>query len=154
MRRVLHDGYELDDAPERLDIEAIHAAVIAARWSRDRSFDQMETAINTSTRAVGLYLDDVQVGFGRAVSDGMVAYLADVYVLQAHRGKGLGLELTRELLERGDGAQLRWLLHTADAGGLYKKLGFTELLRPRRRMWHFVYAPPMYPVMERGPQDT
>jgi GNAT superfamily N-acetyltransferase len=100
---------------------------------------------------LGLYLGDAQVGFARANSDGMVAYLADVYVLAEHRGGGLGLELLREMLDGAGGRELRWLLHTADCVGLYTKLGFAELLRPRRRVWHFAYAPSFYPLMERAP---
>jgi GNAT superfamily N-acetyltransferase len=55
-----------------------------------------------------------------------VAYLADVYVLQEFRGRGLGLGLVREMIEKGPYAALKWLLHTRDAHGLYCKLGFAE----------------------------
>ena len=98
-----------------------------------------------SQRVVGLYAaDGSQVGFARAVTDGAtVGYLADVYVLEAHRGRGLGLELVREALDGGDGrpanANVRWLLHTADAQGLYEKLGFST-------------DAPSYPLMERSPR--
>ena len=51
-------------------------------------------------------------------------YLADVYVLPEHRGRGLGVELVREMVERGPQAHVRWMLHTADAHELYAKLGF------------------------------
>ncbi len=80
-----------------------------------------------------------QVGFARAVSDGVtVAYLADVYVLEAHRGRGLGLQLVREIIA-GEGApDVHWLLHTADAEGLYERLGFRV-------------GPQRYPLMERVP---
>jgi GNAT superfamily N-acetyltransferase len=88
---------------------------------------------------VGLYRGREQVGFARAVSDGVtVAYLADVYVLRAHRGRGLGLALVREIVDGGGiPPEVRWLLHTADAQALYAKLGFSD-------------APPVYPLMERG----
>ena len=68
---------------------------------------------------------DAQVGFARTVSDGVAfAYLADVYVLPEHRGRGLGLELVRFTVETGPFARLKWLLHTADMHALYCKLGF------------------------------
>jgi GNAT superfamily N-acetyltransferase len=51
-------------------------------------------------------------------------YLADVYVLEAHRGRGLGLELVREIVDRGPHAERRWTLHTRDMHALYEKLGF------------------------------
>jgi GNAT superfamily N-acetyltransferase len=97
----------------------------------------VQRALAGSHRVVGLYHDGAQVGFARAVSDGAtVAYLADVYVLEAHRGRGLGLALVGEILEGESLRDVRWLLHTADAQRLYSKLGF-------------VTGPPPYPLMER-----
>jgi GNAT superfamily N-acetyltransferase len=55
-----------------------------------------------------------------------MAYLADVYVLPAHRGRGLGTELVREMIDGCEQWDVRWMLHTADAQGLYAKLGFVE----------------------------
>src|SRR5437763_827295 len=46
------------------------------------------------------------------------AYLADVYVLADHRGRGLGEAMVRGMVERGELAGLRWLLHTRDAAAL------------------------------------
>jgi len=51
-------------------------------------------------------------------------YLADVYVLDAHRGRGLGVALAREIVEHGELSDRRWVLHTRDAHTLYEKLGF------------------------------
>jgi GNAT superfamily N-acetyltransferase len=66
------------------------------------------------------------VGFARALSDGVgLAYLADVFVLSEHRGRGLGKRIVEEMIERGPGAGFRWMLHTKDAHGLYERLGFT-----------------------------
>ena len=74
---------------------------------------------------MGLYHDGRQVGFSRTVSDGYVhSYLADVYVLAEHRGRGLGVELVRFSVDEGPLAATRWILHTHDAHGLYRKLGF------------------------------
>ncbi|HEY4427752.1 MAG TPA: GNAT family N-acetyltransferase [Solirubrobacteraceae bacterium] len=149
MRRELADGFELDDDPARVDVDAVHQFISEqSYWGPGRSRELVERAIRGSTRVVGLYLGDEQVGFGRAVSDlATVAYLADVYVLPAHRGRGLGIELVSEIIDGGAGEtggdvaaiprEVRWLLHTADAQGLYAKLGFSD-------------APPAYPLMERG----
>ena len=78
------------------------------------------------------------MGFARAVSDGVgIAYLADVYVVAAARGHGLGIALVEQMVERGPGTGLRWMLHTSDAHGLYRRFGFRQpdagmyLERPR-----------------------
>lgn len=139
MRRELADGYELDDDRARIDVDAVHAFISTeSYWGLGRRREIVARAVERSTRVLGLYRDGAQVGFARAVSDDTsVAYLADVYVLRAHRGRGLGMELVREMIERSF-AEVRWLLHTADAEGLYAKLGFNK------------DAPP-YPLMERPP---
>lgn len=77
-----------------------------------------------AARTIGLYRGGRQVGFARVVSDGRIAYLADVYVLGEHRGHGLGVELVRASVDEGPQRDLRWLLHTRDAHGLYERFGF------------------------------
>ena len=126
MRRDLGDGYELDDDRERIDRDAVHAYVGGVSyWAKGRSREVQDALIESSTRVVGLYHDGAQVGFSRAVSDGYVhSYLADVYVLEEHRGRGLGAELVRFSVEDGPHAGTRWMLHTMDAHGLYAKFGF------------------------------
>jgi GNAT superfamily N-acetyltransferase len=125
-RRELAGGYEIDDDPARIDVDAVHAFIAGeSYWGSGRPRELVECAIRGSARVVGLYRDGEQVGCARVVSDGaIVAYLADVYVLADHRGRGLGLELVRELVDNGPHEGLTWLLHTADAEGLYVKLGF------------------------------
>jgi len=67
------------------------------------------------------------VGFARAVSDGVaLAYLADVYVEKAARGRGIGAALVHAMIEEGPGVGFRWMLHTLDAHGLYRRFGFRE----------------------------
>jgi GNAT superfamily N-acetyltransferase len=126
MRRSLPGGYELDDDPARIDLGAVHGFLSSVSyWASGRSFETVERLVREATRVVGIYLEGVQVGFARAVSDGVaVAYLADVYVLPEHRGHGLGEELVREMVEDGDLADVRWLLHTRDMHRLYAKVGF------------------------------
>jgi GNAT superfamily N-acetyltransferase len=96
-------------------------------WAKGRSRETVEQLVRGASRVVGLYEGDRQVGFTRTVSDGVAfAYLADVYVLSAYRGRGFGVELVRETVERGPYAGLKWLLHTSDAHTLYEKLGFAQ----------------------------
>jgi ribosomal protein S18 acetylase RimI-like enzyme len=132
VRRDLGDGFELDDDPSRVDVAAVHRFLAdESYWARGRDYAVVERLVREAQRVVGLYRDGEQVGFCRAVSDGVaVTYLADVYVLPAHRGRGLGKELVREMIERGPYADLRWMLHTADAHELYAQLGFAS---PDRR---------------------
>ncbi len=143
MRRELDGGFTLDDDPRRVDVDAVHAFISQeSYWGAGRPRELVESAIRGSTRVVGLYRDDEQMGFARAVSDGAtVAYLADVYVLGPFRGRGLGLELVREIVDGGPLAHVWWLLHTADAQVLYSKLGFTD-------------APPVHPTMERARRSS
>lgn len=126
MRRELPDGYELDDDSNRVDIDAVHAFISGeSYWAQGRSRAMVERLVRDATRVVGLYKDGAQVGFSRAATDGAtVVYLADVYVLAEHRGRGLGLELVREMVENGPLADRTWLLHTRDMHALYAKLGF------------------------------
>jgi GNAT superfamily N-acetyltransferase len=144
MRRSLGDGFELDDDPGRVDLVAVHAFLNQeSYWARGRSRELVEKAITGSARVVGLYHDDGQAGFARAVSDGATfAYLADVYVLAAHRGRGLGLELIREIVDGGPQWNVRWLLHTADAQALYAQLGFAEGPPPHRQMERHAHSAP------------
>lgn len=126
MRRALPGGYELDDDPARIDVAAVHRFLSEqSYWARGRPRDVVQDLVDTAARVVGLYSGSVQVGFARVVSDRhVVAYLADVYVLPEHRGRGLGIELVREAVERSPFAPRRWFLNTSDGHELYAKLGF------------------------------
>ena len=125
MRRELGDGFELDDDPARIDREAVHGFLTTSYWAEGRPREVQDALVESSQRVVGLYREGRQVGFSRTVTDGQVhAYLADVYVLPEFRGRGLGVELVRFSVEESPFADCRWLLHTADAHGLYRRFGF------------------------------
>jgi GNAT superfamily N-acetyltransferase len=137
VKRDLGDGFELDDDRARIDREAVHAYLGGTSyWAEGRTRERQDELIEASERVVGLYRDGRQVGFARAVdcdAAGFV-YLADVYVLDEARGRGLGVELVREIVEHGPFAGRRWVLHTRDAHALYAKFGFgpNERLLERR----------------------
>jgi ribosomal protein S18 acetylase RimI-like enzyme len=104
------------------DPEAAGLEVGCVRGGRDLT---VALLVRNSYRVLGLYHGGALVGYCRAVSDGAVhAYLADVYVLEEHRGMGLGEAMVREMVETGDLAHARWMLHTGDMQPLYRKLGF------------------------------
>ena len=106
-----------------------------AYWALGRTRERQDLLIDVAARVVGIYDGERQIGFARAATDGnSFVYLADVYVLEAYRGRGLGEELVREVVENGELAGLKWLLHTENMHSLYRKFGFTE---------------PSYKVMER-----
>jgi GNAT superfamily N-acetyltransferase len=126
VKRVLPGGYELDDDEGRLDREAVHRFLAEeSYWARGRPRAVMDELIASAARVVGLYHEGEQVGFTRTVSDGHTqSYLADVYVLEQHRGHGLGTELVRFTVDEGPFAHTKWFLHTEDAHGLYRRFGF------------------------------
>jgi ribosomal protein S18 acetylase RimI-like enzyme len=128
VRRVLADGIELDDDVARIDVDAVHEYLAnESYWATGRPREVVERLVREAQRVVGLYDNGKQIGFARAFTDGVsLVYLADVYVLPEYRGRGLGVELVREIVENGPYAHIRWVLHTRDAHGLYRKFGFRE----------------------------
>ncbi len=128
MKEPLRDGYELDDDPARIDRDVVHRFISeVSYWGFRRERSVMDGLIDRAARNVGLYAADGSlVGYSRTVdaADAWLVYLADVFVLAEHRGKGLGSDLIRFTLEEGPYADKRWVLHTADAHGLYEKFGF------------------------------
>ena len=134
-------SYEFDDDPGRVDAHAVWEFLSTqAYWGKYRTRADFEAQLASAWRVVGVYdtADGRQVGFARAVSDGVAyAYLADVFILPDARGAGLGKELVETMVDRGPGASFRWTLHTADAHGLYQQYGFAApdgsyLERPHR----------------------
>jgi GNAT superfamily N-acetyltransferase len=138
MIRALPDGFELDDDPARVDVDEVHRFLATeAYWALGRSRQTVERLVGEAQRVVGLYRGERQVGFCRAFTDGVaIVYLADVYVHPEFRGRGLGVELVREMVENSAFTAGKWLLHTTDAHGLYEQFGF---------------GPPDAKVMERLP---
>ncbi len=120
------DGYEVSTDPARLDVRAIHGFLTTAYWSPGVSRELVERAIAGSL-PFGLYAPDgSQAGFARVVSDrATFAYLADVFVLDEHRARGLGVWLVSCIVDHPDLQGLRrFHLATADAHGLYERFGF------------------------------
>jgi GNAT superfamily N-acetyltransferase len=126
--RKLEGGLELDDDRERIDTAEVHRFLSEeSYWAAGRPRETQDRLIREASRVVGLYDGDRQIGFCRAVTDGVsVAYLADVYLLPEYRGRGLGEELVREMVENGPYGDLKWILHTEDMHPLYRKLGFED----------------------------
>jgi GNAT superfamily N-acetyltransferase len=133
--------FECDDDRGRVDEDAVWEFLSTqAYWGKFRTRRDFKGQLASAWRVVGVYETATgrQVGFARAVSDGVAfAYLADVFILPGARGAGLGQELVATMIDRGPGASFRWTLHTADAHALYRKYGFaapdeTYMERPRQ----------------------
>jgi len=127
--------YEITLDPARFDLQAAHAYLSTSYWAEGIPLATLRKAIDNSL-CVAAFANGGQVGFARLVTDrATFAYLADVYVLEAHRGRGLSRRLVAALLEHPEAQGLRRLmLVTRDAHGLYGKFGFTALAHPERVM--------------------
>src|SRR5215216_5389061 len=136
-------AYEISTDPARLDIAAIHAFLTQSYWSPGVPRSTVERAIANSL-CFGAFWQAEQVGFARVVTDrATFAYLCDVYVLEAHRGRGLAQQLMDHVMQHPDLQGLRrMMLATRDAHSLYAKYGFTPLAAPERMME--VHKPNVY----------
>jgi GNAT superfamily N-acetyltransferase len=125
-------GYVVSTDPDRLDVDRIHSFLRNAYWSTGIPRDVVERSIANSL-PFGLYAPSgQQAGFARVVTDrATYAYLGDVYVETAHRGRGLGKFLVSCVLAHPELQGLRrWALATADAHDLYARHGFRPPANP------------------------
>ena len=131
----MSDALTITTDPARFDVEAIHAFLTTSYWSPGIPIETVRRAIAGSL-AFALLDGDRTIGFARLVTDrATFAYLADVYVLDAYRGRGLGKRLVAEVMAHPDVQGLRRImLVTRDANGLYAQFGFGPLEAPERHM--------------------
>ena len=141
----LAQGYEITTERARIDVSAVHRYLSEqSYWAKNIPVEIVERAIQHSLCFAVLHGDQL-AGFARVTSDrATVAYLGDVFILPAHRGKGLSKWLMESICAHPQLQGLRrWMLATADAHGLYAQFGFTPLKAPARWMEkhdHDVYA--------------
>ena len=135
MAEIKRGQYSIATDPQRLDIDAIHAYLSRSFWAEGIRKATVARAIANSL-CFGLFDGDEQVGFARVVTDrATYAYLCDVYVLEAHRGSGLGKWLIETVMAHPDLQGLRrFQLVTRDAHGLYSRHGFKTPINPDRHM--------------------
>ncbi len=129
-------GYEISTDQDRLDVDLVFRFLSEeSYWSPGIPRAVVERSINNSM-CFGVYHGEVQVGFARIVTDkATFALVADVFILEAHRGKGLSKWLMHEVVEHPDLQGLRrLLLLTSDAHSLYAQFGFIEIGNPGRFM--------------------
>jgi GNAT superfamily N-acetyltransferase len=126
---------ELDDSRDRLDVARVQGWLAGSYWSPGIERARVERAI-AGSHPLGAYVGSEQVGFARAITDhATFAWIADVWVDADHRGRGIGQRMVGWFVDHPDFAGIRRIgLVTADAHGVYEKLGFHALLRPDRYM--------------------
>jgi len=127
--------YEITTDTHRLDMNVIHTFLVSSYWSSGIPRAIVERSVRNSL-CFGVYHRGTQVGLARVVTDkATFALLADVFILEAHRGKGLSKWLMRTVVAHEDLQGLRrLLLMTSDAHGLYRQFGFEALASPSRFM--------------------
>jgi N-acetylglutamate synthase-like GNAT family acetyltransferase len=136
-------AYLISDAEHLLCLDVIHKFLVQSYWAAGIPKELLERAIANSL-PFGVYEGNRQVGFARVISDyATFAYLADVFVLEEHRGKGLSKRLMEVIMSHPKLQELRrWHLVTRDAQGLYQQYGFSALPDPARHME--IWKPDIY----------
>jgi N-acetylglutamate synthase-like GNAT family acetyltransferase len=129
-------GYKISAKLKDMDIDAIHAFISQTYWAKGIPKSVMEKAIRHSL-CFGVFTESSkQVGFARMITDqATFAYLADVYILPDHRGKGLSKWLMKTIMKHPELQGLRrTLLATRDAQTLYEQFGFSAIEEPKGMM--------------------
>ena len=128
--------YTISTERERIDLGVVHRFISEeSYWGKGRPLEVVRRSVENSY-PFGIYRGGEMVGFARVVTDyATFAWLADVFVLQEHRGRGLSKWLMELIMSRPELQGFRrWVLATKDAHGLYRQFGFIELHRPERWM--------------------
>ncbi len=133
--------YWITTDPQKLDVDAVHAYLSRSFWAEGIPKEIVAKAIAHSL-CYGLFDGGEQIGLARVVTDrATFAYLCDVYVLEAYRGRGLGKWLIETVMAHPDLQGLRrFQLVTRDAHGLYSRHGFATPIHPDRHMEIFKHG--------------
>ncbi len=138
----LHGQYRISTDPSRLSLAAIHEFLKQSYWANTRPVEKIEKSLPNSI-CYGVYREDEQVGFARVVTDYATFYwLADVFIRADCRGLGLGKWLISCVVNTPELQDLRGVLATRDAHGLYEQFGFQVPEDPRRYMFRPADTPP------------
>ena len=148
MKNSLHPGYRISCQFSEMDFDVIHTYISRSYWAAGIPAETLQRAINNSL-CFGIFSDaGEQVGFARLITDqATYAYLADVFILEAHRGKGLSKWLMQKIVDHPQLQGLRrMVLATRDAHGLYQQFGFKPLANPQTFME--LWTPDTYSLEE------
>jgi N-acetylglutamate synthase-like GNAT family acetyltransferase len=127
--------YLISTDKSKLDLDVIHAYLVDCYWAKGIPKEVLKNSIEHSL-CFGVYKNKEQAGFCRAITDYCTfMYLADVFILESHRGQKLGVALIDAVVNHPDLQGIRtWTLLTKDAHGLYQKFGFENHVDPTRFM--------------------
>jgi N-acetylglutamate synthase-like GNAT family acetyltransferase len=144
---VYKDNFSISIDKSKLDISVIHNFLSGSYWSENIPVETVQKCIEGSM-CFGVYDNNRQVGFARMITDNSTfAYLADVFIIEEYRGRGLSKWLVEFILSHPDLQGLRRiLLATKDAHNLYKQFGFTPINNPDRFMQ--IHNPDIYKKAE------
>jgi GNAT superfamily N-acetyltransferase len=135
--------FEISTDPARINVEAVHEFLTNSYWAKGIPMETVRRSIENSI-CFGMYFAQDQIGFARVISDrATFAYLADVFILPAYRGRGLSKWLMECIVAHPDLQGLRrWMLATRDAHKLYANYGFAPVQKPDR--WMERHDPDVY----------
>ncbi len=127
--------YVISTDKSKLNLDVIHGYLVDCYWAKGIPRDIVARSLEHSL-CFGIYLGKEQVGFSRVISDyATFMYIGDVFVLEAHRGKGLSIAMMDMIVNHPDLQGIRtWTLLTKDAHGLYQKFDFDNHENPTRFM--------------------
>src|SRR4051812_17968714 len=129
MDELVKDGYEISTDKSKLDVHFIHQYLAnESYWVKNIPLDVVQKSIAGSF-CFGIYKEGRQVGFARVITDhATFGYLADVFIIEQHRGLGLSKWLMKIIMQHPQLQNFRrWMLGTKDAHELYRQFGFTAL---------------------------
>jgi GNAT superfamily N-acetyltransferase len=143
-----HRGdFLISTSRERLNLDVIHDFLTNCYWAKGIPREVVARSIENAL-CFGVYDGKgAQVGLARVISDfATIAYVGDVFVLETHRGRGLGKWLMQCIKQHPALQNLRrWILTTRDAHGLYAQMGFAPVKRPERFME--IHRPDVYEIL-------
>lgn len=128
-------SYIISTDKRKLQIKTIHNFLVNAYWSKGIKIERVKKAIRGSL-CFGVYQGNIQIGFARVITDYVsFGYLADVFIIEEHRKRGLSKLLMKIIMNHSKLKDLKtWMLATKDAHGLYSQFGFEPLKEPQRFM--------------------
>jgi N-acetylglutamate synthase-like GNAT family acetyltransferase len=145
--------FEISTDRSRIDLRTVHEFLTNSYWAQGIPEATVQRSIENSI-CFGVYFGNQQIGFARVITDrATFGYLADVFILETYRRRGLSKWLMECIMSHPDLQGLRrWMLATRDAHGLYSQFGFIPVQKPQR--WMERHVPDIYKVQSSGKPES